>query len=195
MIASQGISQEPSGHHRSGRRPCPSPLFRRATKTLSPRELYRIYGQPGDLLHPKAAAEHEHEHGPVSQVSDDGKEPLHLVVLQVPGQRLGQTDRDLRDGVYDRHSFLVDEVVEEEAYCLQVAGDRLRRPSLSQEDDPRSARSPCGSPLRSGMREPLAEVIQDVHVVLDRMGRVVFSLQRSPVPDQLNSLHRSLPSR
>ena len=63
-------------------------------KNLSPPVLYRIHGQLSNLLDPKAAAEHHHEHGPVSQIRDDGKEARDLIVLQVPGQRLGQTKRD-----------------------------------------------------------------------------------------------------
>ena len=45
---------------------------------------------------------------------NDGKELLHLVVLEVPGQRLRQTDRYLRDRIVHLHPLVVDEVVEEE---------------------------------------------------------------------------------
>jgi hypothetical protein len=50
-------------------------------KNLSSPVLYRIYGQLSNLLDPKAATEHQHEHGPVSQIRDDTKEIRDLIVL------------------------------------------------------------------------------------------------------------------
>jgi hypothetical protein len=58
-------------------------------KDLSSLALYCIDGQLSHLLDPKATAEHQHKHGPVSEIRDPIKEPLDLIVLQVPGQRFG----------------------------------------------------------------------------------------------------------
>ena len=124
-------------------------------------------------------------------IRDDGKEPHDLVVLQVPGKRFGQTERDPGDGIDHRYPLLIHEIVEEETYRLQVARDCLRGSSLPEEMIHVDSYILAGH-LGKGYRKPSHEVIDDVHVVLHRMGRVVFSLQSSPVPDQLSSLHRSL---
>ena len=49
--------------------------------------------------------------------------------------------------------------------------------------------------LRKRQGSPFHEVIEDVPIALEGVGRVVFSLQGSPVADQLNILHRPLLSR
>ena len=130
-------------------------------KNLSSPVLYRIDGQLSNLLDPKAATEHQHEQGPVSQIRDDGEESPDLVVLQVPRQRLGQTERDPGDRVEHGSAFLVHEILEEEADRLQVARDCLRRPSLSEE------MIDIGSDLLAGHLgkrhcKPSDELIEDV---------------------------------
>ena len=55
------------------------------------------------------------------------KELVHLVVLEMTGQRLRETDGDFGYRIAQRHLFLGDEVIEEEPYGLEVTGDRLRR--------------------------------------------------------------------
>ena len=138
-------------------------------KDLSSPVLYCIYSQLSHLLNPKATAEHQHEHSPVSWISDDGKEPRDLVVLQVPGQRLGQTERDPGDGIDHISLLLIDEIVEEEAYRLKVARDRLRPPPLSEEMIDIHSDLLTGH-LRERHGKPSDELIKDVDVTLDRVG-------------------------
>ena len=45
----------------------------------------------------------------------------------------GDTQRDPGDGIVHRYPLLIHEIVEEKAYRLQVAGDRLRRSSLPEQ--------------------------------------------------------------
>jgi hypothetical protein len=46
--------------------------------------------QPGNLLHPQPASEHQHDRGPVSAVMDHLEEPAHLFISQRAGQWPGQ---------------------------------------------------------------------------------------------------------
>ncbi len=130
-------------------------------KNLSSPVLYRIYGQLSNLLDPKATAEHQHEHGPISQIRDAIKELSDLVILQVPGQRLWQTQRDPGDWVEHRSALLIDEVVEEQTDRLQVARDRLRGSSLSEKMIYVSSYLLAGH-LRKGYGKPSHELIEDV---------------------------------
>src|SRR4030042_5189902 len=149
-------------------------------KNLSPPVLYRIYGQLRNLLDPEATAEHQHEHGPVSEIRDDTQEPPDLLILQVPGQRLGQTQRDPGDGISHWYPLLLNEIVEQETDRLQVAQDRLRPSSLPQQVIYVEPDLLAGH-LRKGDGQPSHELIEDIHIALHRVGRVVFSLQGSPV--------------
>jgi len=51
----------------------------------------------------------------------------------VPRQGFWQTERDPGDGITHQSALLIHKIFEEEAYRLQVARDRLRRSSLSEE--------------------------------------------------------------
>jgi hypothetical protein len=75
-----------------------------------------------------------------------------------------------------------------------VAGDGLRGSSLLEEMIHIPTYLSAGY-LGKGGGNPSEEMIEDVQIALEGMGRVVFSLQSSPVIDQLNIVHRSLPSR
>jgi len=91
--------------------------------------------------------------------NDDSQEPLDLVVLQVPGQRLGKADGDPNDGIDHRHSLLMDEIVKEEADRLQVARDRLRGSSLLEQMIHIPAHLLAGY-LRKGYGNPSQEMIK-----------------------------------
>ena len=72
-----------------------------------------------------------------------------------------------------------------------MACDRLRRSSLPEQMIHVDSYLLAGH-FKKGYGSPSHEVIEDVHIALECVGRVVFSLQSSPVPDHLSSLHRSL---
>jgi hypothetical protein len=112
--------------------------------------------------------EHQHEHGPVSQIRDASKEPPNLVVLQVPRQRLGQTKRDPGDGIGHRSVLLIHEIIVEEADRLQAARDRLRRSSLSEKMIDIGANLLAGD-LGEGYCKPSHELIVDVDIALHRV--------------------------
>ena len=156
---------------------------------LSPLALYGIDGETGNLFDPEARAKHEHEHRPVPRFRDDGKEARHLCVFQMAGQRLRKTDRYLGDGIGHRHSFFIDEIIEEQPHRLQVVRDgfRCEMPPLE-----RVHVGPylLAGDLRKRDGEPCNEVRKDVQVDFHRPGRIVLSLQRSPVA--IDTLHRFL---
>ena len=132
-------------------------------KDLSPAVLHRIHGQLSHLLDPEAAAEHQHEHGSVSGVSDTGKKAPDLVVFQVPGQRLGQTQRDPGYGIAYCSALFVRKVVKEETDRLQMARDGLRGSSFSQQMIDIESDLLAGH-LRERDVEPSCKLIEDVHV-------------------------------
>jgi len=78
---------------------------------LSPLVIHRIHGQVSDFLDAQAAAEHQHEHGPVSYVRDDPKSLVTWSSFRCRGSGLGKTDGDPGDGIGDRDFLLIDEIL------------------------------------------------------------------------------------
>ena len=90
--------------------------------------------QPGHFLHPQAAAEHQHDHGPIPLVVDDLEESVHLFIPQMAGQRPGQPQGITALHRVDHgHLLFLNEVVVKPPDAVQMAVDGLGlQPSIQQ---------------------------------------------------------------
>jgi hypothetical protein len=106
----------------------------------------------------------------------------------VPGQWLRETDRDPRDGVGHRDSLFLDEIIKEEADRLQMAGDCFRSSSFLEQMIYIQTDLLAGD-LAKRHGSPSQEMIDDIHIALEGVSRVVFPLQSSPISGQLSIVH------
>ena len=152
--------------------------------------------QPGHLLHPQPAAEHQHDHGPVPLVVDDLEEPAHLFISQMAGQRPGQPQGIAAFHRVDHgHLLFFNEVVVKPPDAVQMAVDRLGLQPPIQQVIEVSQELFMGHCL-DGDIHPDHELLQRVHIVLNGMAGVVPSLQEPAViQDGGGNGHRVLPFR
>ena len=145
-----------------------------------------------NLLDPQPAAKHQHEHGPVARSFDRLEEALHLLVLQVPGQRPGHLQgMVLPDRIDDVQNALFPQVVIELADAVQMTVDGLglQPPSHQLVDVVRDLG--VGHALDRHI-EPQHKAADRAQVVLNRVGRAVAPLQIAPpVDDRIR--HRRSP--